>query len=58
LFLIFSIVLSISMVTPLQKLIVCLGSQVSHVIVTCNFDTSFLLLNCAGTVEMSVYVIL
>jgi hypothetical protein len=46
--LIFSIVLSISMITPLQQLIVCLGSAHSQFFVICNFDTSSLLLNCSG----------
>jgi hypothetical protein len=44
----FSIVLSISMVTPLKQLIACLGSAHSQVFVICNFDNSFLLLNCSG----------
>jgi hypothetical protein len=38
------------MVTPLQQLIACLGSAHSQVFVICNFDTSFLLLNCSGYV--------
>jgi hypothetical protein len=49
------IVLSISMVTPLQQLTACLGSAHSQVFVICNFDTSFLLLNCSG--NYCLYVI-